>query len=236
MRRSAWLALLGALIAIIPAWSDTPLPALRGKVVLRAAQSPYVQDGNSVLGALDTLIVEPGVVVRMKGYVRMTLRGTVEIHGSAKKPVRFQSYDPQDSWVGVFFATGNRPFIVENLFIENAFRNSVSSSQGFFISSHFVNNYYGLWVESSPLVQLSGCEMTRNRFALAVGSGSVKLEKSVLTGNVYGLYIEKGARIEGDLSQASGNAEADLRDESAELAGKKNKLQKSLWRRVESGF
>jgi hypothetical protein len=232
-----WLGCILAMCGFLaPAWAQTPLPALRGKVVLRAAKSPYIQTVNAVLGALDTLVVEPGVVVRVKGYVRLDLRGVVEIRGTEKKPVRFQSVDSLDSWVGIHFATGARTFIAENLIVENAFRNTVTSASGIFVNSQFVNNYYGLWVDASPLLQLSGCQFTRNRYALSVGSGPVKLDKSHLTGNVYGLYLEKGARIVGDLAQASGNAEADVRDEAAELAGKKNKLSRNLWRKVEAGF
>jgi len=233
---------IGVKLLVLLAWgaicgfADTPMPSMRGKVVLRAAKSPYIQESNLVLGALDTLVVEPGVTVRMKGYVRLYLRGHVEIRGTKAKPVRFLSADSQDTWVGIHFATGERPFLVEHLVVENAFRNSVSSSQGAFINSRFVNNYYGLWVESSPLLVISSSEFTRNRFALSIGSGAVKIEKCKLHGNVYGLNLEKGSRIEGDLSQSKDNAEADVRDEAAELSGKKNRLARHLWRKIESGF
>lgn len=216
--------------------AETPLPRLQGKVVLKAEHSPYVMENNAVLGALDTLVVQPGVTLKVKGYSRLLLRGVVEIRGTQKRPVRFVAYDTSDSWIGLHFATGERPFVVEHLIVENAFRNTVSSSVGAFVSSHFVNNYYGLWVESSPSLLIGKSNFARNRYALSVGSGSVKLMGSSLKSNVYGIFIEKGAHLEGDLAQASDNAEADVRDETSEIAGNKAKLSRSLWRKVEAAF
>ena len=232
----ARLLLLVVLLLCSLSAAETPMPALRGKVVLKATKSPYVLSSNAVLGALDTLVVEPGVTIRVKGYVRLLLRGSVQLRGTETKPVRMQSYDSLDTWVGVQFATASRPFLAEYLIVENAFRNSVNNSQGLFLHSRFVNNYYGLWSETSPLLQVKACEFTRNRFALSVVEGAMQLDQSVLSGNIYGINIEKGARIVGSLAQASGNSEADVRDEAAELQSKKIRLQKNLWRRVESGF
>ena len=228
----AWLLLLGA-------WAHAgfqSFPAIQGKTVLKASHSPYVLKNHAVLGSLDTLIIEPGVQVFVQGYVRLLLRGTVVIQGTAKKPVRFRSLDSAESWVGIHFATGDRSFAVEHLVVEHAFRNTVLASRGYFVSSSFTNNYYGLWVDDSPQLLLSGCDFSRNRYALSVGEGSVQVQKSQIHGNIYGIYLENGSRLQGDKSQSQGNAESDFRDESAEITHQKGKVSKSLWRKVESRF
>jgi hypothetical protein len=56
----------------------------------------------------------------------------------------------------------------------------------------FINNYYGLWVNSSNQVYLKKCSFSRNRFALSVGAGSVNVDATDIVGNVFGLYVEKG--------------------------------------------
>ena len=128
------------------------------------------------------------------------------------------------------------PFYVKNLVVENAFRNSVTQSGGVFESVQFINNYYGLWVNSSNQVYLKKCSFSRNRFALSVGAGSVNVDATDIVGNVFGLYVEKGGKFLGNLQLIKENLEANVRKESDELAGKGKRVSTSVWHRIESGF
>jgi hypothetical protein len=134
----------------------------------------------------------------MSGYAKLLLRGSVQILGTPQKPVAFRNADTSESWNGIHLATGPRYFLIRNVLIEDAFRNTVTQSAGLFENVHFVNNYYGLWVESSPKAELVGCSFKRNRFALSVGTGSVYFKNTEIRDNVFGLYLEKGASFVGD--------------------------------------
>ncbi|MBP5248038.1 MAG: hypothetical protein J6Z31_09320 [Fibrobacter sp.] len=227
----AFLCLLGVSYAV------TPFPAVKHhKVLLSSVSSPYLLETSFVLGAEDTLEIEPGVEVFFSGYAKLYLRGTVHINGTVQKPVAFLNADSSESWNGLYFSTGDNYFEVKNLRVENSFRNTVIRSQGIFENVKFVNNYYGLWVENSPRFDLVGCDFKRNRFALSVGVGSVRFRNTKIHENVFGLYLYKGTTFDGDAKSVTNNLEADIRKESDDLAGKGRKVSKSVWQRIESGF
>ncbi|MFA6341255.1 MAG: right-handed parallel beta-helix repeat-containing protein [Fibrobacteraceae bacterium] len=234
MKKALVIALMASFTV---AFAVTPFPGPKGhKVFLKASKSPYLLENSVVLPATDSLIIEAGVEVFMSGYAKLLLRGSVQILGTSQKPVAFRNADSSDSWNGVHFATGSQYFVVRNLVIENAFRNTVTQSSGIFENVHFVNNYYGLWVENAPKVELVGCSFRRNRFALSVGTGSVHFKKTEIRDNVFGLYLEKGATFVGDTAPIHDNLEADVRRESDEMAGKGRKVSHSVWQRIEAGF
>lgn len=217
--------------------AEVPFPVIEsGKVLLTEKNSPYLLETSVVFSGQDTLVIEPGVQVFMMPYAKLLLRGPVNILGTSQKPVVFKSLDSTESWSGVHFVSNTTPFLVEHLFVENAFRNSVTQSKGIFESVHFINNYYGLWVNSSSQVYLKRCSFTRNRFALSVGAGSVNAEATEIFGNVFGLYIEKGGSFLGNMQLISKNLEVDVRKESDELAGKGKRVSRTVWHRIESNF
>lgn len=218
-------------------WTEVPFPVIEsGKVILTEKNSPYLLETSVVFSGTDTLIIEPGVQVFMMPYAKLLLRGPVQILGTEKKPVVFKSLDTTESWSGVHFVSNTAPFYVKNLVVENAFRNSVTQSGGVFESVQFINNYYGLWVNSSNQVYLKKCSFSRNRFALSVGAGSVNVDATDIVGNVFGLYVEKGGKFLGNLQLIKENLEANVRKESDELAGKGKRVSTSVWHRIESGF
>lgn len=227
MKRLCWifLALFGTTFAI------TPFPqAKQHKVSLSESASPYLLESSFILAEDDTLEIGPGVEVFFGGYAKLYLRGTVRIAGLAKRPVIFLSADSSESWNGIYFSTGKNYFEIRNLRVENAFRNTVVRSQGILDGVSFVNNYYGLWVENSPHLELVNCDFSRNRFALSVGVGSVKFRKTKIRENVFGLYLYRGTSFDGSAESVSGNLQADIRRESDEQG------RSIPWQRIESGF
>lgn len=234
MRKSLFL-LISVLLSL--GWAEVPFPVIEsGKVHLTEKNSPYLLETSVVFSREDTLLIDPGVQVFMMPYAKVLLRGSVSILGTLQKPVVFKSLDTTKSWSGIHFVSNTTPFLVQNLVVENAFRNSVTQSGGVFESVSFINNYYGLWVNSSNQVSLKKCSFTRNRFALSVGAGSIKAESTQIFGNVFGLYIEKGGEYSGNLQLIKGNLEADIRKETEELAGKGKTVSRSVWHRIETSF
>lgn len=231
-----FLSLIIAVSAIAYA-SEMPFPQVEnGKVRLREQDSPYILEQGIVFTSSDTLEVEAGVTVLMGEYAKLMLRGPVKILGSESKPVVFRSADSSESWNGVHFISGSKPFEVKYLRVENAFRNTVFRTRGVFENSHFVNNYYGLWVDDAPEIILSHCEFTRNRFALSIRAGKVVSDETKISSNVYGLYLEAGGVFDGNKSLVKDNLETNVRKESDELAGQGKRVNRNIWQRIETGF
>jgi hypothetical protein len=225
------------LLAVVSLASEMPFPhPENGNIRLTEKDSPYILEQGVVVTSTDTLYVEPGVVVHMGEYAKLTLRGSVHILGTEAKPVVFRSADSSGNWNGIHFVSTNRPFEVKNFVVQNAFRNTVFRSRGIFENVKFVNNYYGLWVDDVPEVFLARCDFVRNRFALSIRAGKVISADSKITENVYGLYLEAGGNYNGDLSAIKGNLESDVRKESEEMAGAGKRVSRSVWQRIETGF
>jgi hypothetical protein len=225
------------LLAVVSLASEMPFPhPENGNIRLTEKDSPYILEQGVVVTSTDTLYVEPGVVVHMGEYAKLTLRGSVHILGTEAKPVVFRSADSSGSWNGIHFVSTNRPFEVKNFVVQNAFRNTVFRSRGIFENVKFVNNYYGLWVDDVPEVFLARCDFVRNRFALSIRAGKVISADSKITENVYWLYLEAGGNYNGDLSAIKGNLESNVRKESEEMAGAGKRVSRSVWQRIETGF
>lgn len=216
---------------------EMPFPPIEnGKVKLVVADSPYLLEQGAVFSAKDTLEIEPGVTVLMGEYAKLMFRGAVKIIGTEAAPVVFRSADSVKSWNGVHFVSANRPFEIKNLVIENAFRNTVFRSKGIFENVKFVNNYYGLWIDDVPEVFLAHCEFVRNRYALSVRAGQVMSTETVISNNVYGLYLEPGGKFDGDKGLIKDNLEADVRNEAEELASQGKRVNRNIWHRIETAF
>jgi len=216
---------------------EMPFPPIEnGKVKLVVADSPYLLEQGAVFSAKDTLEIEPGVTVLMGEYAKLMFRGAVKIIGTEAAPVVFRSADSVKSWNGVHFVSANRPFEIKNLIIENAFRNTVFRSKGIFENVKLVNNYYGLWIDDVPEVFLAHCEFVRNRYALSVRAGQVMSTETVISNNVYGLYLEPGGKFDGDKGLIKDNLEADVRNEAEELASQGKRVNRNIWHRIETAF
>jgi len=217
--------------------SGMPFPAAEnGKVFLEAKNSPYELEQGVVVAATDSFVVEPGVTVLMGEFAKLMLQGTVKILGSSDKPVVFCGADSAVNWNGFHVMSSASPFVIKNLVVENAFRNTVFRSSGTFENVRFVNNYYGLWIDESPDVSLTRCNMSNNRYALSVRASRAVLNETSISQNVYGLYIETEGKIEGDTDLIRNNQESDIRSEVSDLKTSKKRIRRNVWHNIESFF
>ena len=217
--------------------SGMPFPAVaNGKVFLQEKDSPYVLEQGVVVAPNDTFVVEPGVTVLMGEFAKLMLQGTVQIMGSSEKPVVFSGADSVMNWNGFHVMSSARPFVIKNLVVENAFRNTIFRSNGTLENVRFFNNYYGLWVDESPDVTLSHCTFAHNRYALSVRAGRVVLNGTSVSENVYGLYLETAGKIDGDTDLVRNNQESDIRSEASDMKMTKKRVRRNVWHNIESFF
>lgn len=226
-----------ATIASLAVASGMPFPsAENGKVLLQAKDSPYVLEQGVVVGAADTLVIEPGVTVLMGEFAKLMIQGSVKIAGTNDKPVIFSGADSVANWNGFHIMSSAGPFEIKNLTVENAFRNTIFRSSGTLENVNFFNNYYGLWVDESPNVTLSHCTFAHNRYALSVRAGRVVSNGTSVSENVYGLYLETDGKLDGDTDLIRNNQESDIRSEAADLKTSKKRVRRNVWHNIEARF
>ena len=226
-----------ATIASVAVASGMPFPvAENNKVFLQEKDSPYVLEQSVVVGATDTLVIEPGVTVLMGEFAKLMIQGSVKIAGTNDKPVVFSGADSVANWNGFHIMSSVQPFEIKNLTVENAFRNTIFRSSGTLENVNFFNNYYGLWVDESPNVTLARCTFAHNRYALSVRAGRVISNGTSISENVYGLYLETEGKLDGDTDLIRNNQESDIRSEAADLKTSKKRVRRNVWHNIEARF
>ena len=226
-----------ATIASVAVASGMPFPvAENNKVFLQEKDSPYVLEQSVVVGATDTLVIEPGVTVLMGEFAKLMIQGSVKIAGTNDKPVVFSGADSVANWNGFHIMSSAQPFEIKNLTVENAFRNTIFRSSGTLENVNFFNNYYGLWVDESPNVTLARCTFAHNRYALSVRAGRVISNGTSISENVYGLYLETEGKLDGDTDLIRNNQESDIRSEAADLKTSKKRVRRNVWHNIEARF
>ena len=226
-----------ATIASVAFASGMPFPvAENNKVFLQEKDSPYVLEQSVVVGATDTLVIEPGVTVLMGEFAKLMIQGSVKIAGTNDKPVVFSGADSVANWNGFHIMSSAGAFEIKNLTVENAFRNTIFRSSGTLENVNFFNNYYGLWVDESPNVTLVRCTFAHNRYALSVRAGRVVSNGTSISENVYGLYLETEGKLDGDTDLIRNNQESDIRSEAADLKTSKKRVRRNVWHNIEARF
>lgn len=226
-----------ATVASVAFASGMPFPvAENNKVFLQEKDSPYVLEQSVVVGAKDTLVIEPGVTVLMGEFAKLMIQGSVKIAGTNDKPVVFSGADSVANWNGFHIMSSAGPFEIKNLTVENAFRNTIFRSSGTLENVNFFNNYYGLWVDESPNVTLARCTFAHNRYALSVRAGRVVSNGTSISENVYGLYLETAGTLDGDTDLIRNNQESDIRSEAADLKTSKKRVRRNVWHNIEARF
>jgi hypothetical protein len=226
-----------ATIASVAFASGMPFPvAENNKVFLQEKDSPYVLEQSVVVGATDTLVIEPGVTVLMGEFAKLMIQGSVKIAGTNDKPVVFSGADSVANWNGFHIMSSAQPFEIKNLTVENAFRNTIFRSSGTLENVNFFNNYYGLWVDESPNMTLARCTFAHNRYALSVRAGRVVSNGTSISENVYGLYLETEGKLDGDTDLIRNNQESDIRSEAADLKTSKKRVRRNVWHNIEARF
>ncbi|SOD14476.1 Right handed beta helix region [Fibrobacter sp. UWB16] len=226
-----------ATIASVAFASGMPFPvAENNKVFLQEKDSPYVLEQSVVVGATDTLVIEPGVTVLMGEFAKLMIQGSVKIAGTNDKPVVFSGADSVANWNGFHIMSSAGAFEIKNLTVENAFRNTIFRSSGTLENVNFFNNYYGLWVDESPNVTLARCTFAHNRYALSVRAGRVVSNGTSISENVYGLYLETEGKLDGDTDLIRNNQESDIRSEAADLKTSKKRVRRNVWHNIEARF
>lgn len=94
--------------------------AFQGRTtVWTADNSPYILKSDYVVGAEDTLVIEPGVTVRAQDGVRIVVEGVLQAEGSLLDGIVFTRADSAASWGGLRFG-GKEPSMLAHVELTHA--------------------------------------------------------------------------------------------------------------------
>lgn len=103
LKVACWLAVsLGLAVSSSLGYAAT---TVTGPVsgVWNEAGSPYLVDGDIVVDAGSTLVVQPGVQVRFQGPYILEVKGTLQATGASDHPIVFTRAYPNVGWNGIKF-------------------------------------------------------------------------------------------------------------------------------------
>ena len=171
-------AAAAVLLAPIAAPCQEPIPCgtLR-ETTLLLAESPYVLNCDV---ELDSITIEPGVVIQAAGNYSIVVLGNLRAVGSEDRPIQFTTTPDNDSWQGILFDGSAGQSKLEHCIVEK------STNSGLRIR------------DASP--QIRNCEITRNRARNGSGihisgSRSVTLESCAIHSNTFTGNSPRGGGI-----------------------------------------
>jgi hypothetical protein len=212
--------------------TGTPLKSLEGKVHLELSHSPYLVNSDLVQGVNDELLVDAGVAIIVQSYSRILLRGNLRLQGQKDAPIIIRAQDSSLGWVGLHITNDNSSFMAEYVQIRDAFKNTLSGARGVMRHVHFFKNHYGLWVDKGDLVTIQDCNITQNRYGIAVVNGSVALQGGMVHNNDFGVFLENNGSVLTHKTDISNNIRTDQSQESL----KAYELNRHIRNQIESGF
>jgi hypothetical protein len=215
---------------------STPLNSLKGKVILKKEFSPYTLKSDLVQSEKDSLIVEAGVHILSEGYYKLLLRGAVDFKGTAADSIRINSSIADKPWIGLYVVSGANTANFKYVVVQGAFKNAVIESQGSILNSSFRNNHYGLWLDRADSVKLKNTDFSSNHFGVSVVQGNVALHNISAQQNAFGLFVEHGGSYQVYQSDISQNLQQDIFEESKDLKSGENRMNRAVWRALESQF
>ncbi|MFH1757690.1 MAG: GNA1162 family protein, partial [Pseudomonadota bacterium] len=129
----------------------TPVKGMiSGDVTWYAGASPYIIEGEVLVGSKATLTIEPGTVIRSKGE-GISVLGKLIARGDQTSLIGFESAAPGQKWKGVIFnSTKNDDSAIEYTRIKGALAGiTCLSSSPLIRHNEISNNHIGLQVSDS---------------------------------------------------------------------------------------
>ncbi|MGL1901837.1 MAG: hypothetical protein OCC49_06860 [Fibrobacterales bacterium] len=215
--------------------ANTILTSLKGSVYLHQGDSPYIIDENLFNNTEDTLTIEGGVVLKFRNYTKLLLRGHIRFLGTPQKNIVFHAENPSNHWVGLHINGSQSPIVMNYVVIMNGFKNSFLNVHGTLKESQFINNHYGVWIENSKDVHISGGSFTENRYGITVANGEVSVKGATIENNAFGTYLEMDGVLKLTQSVNKNNRIMNAINMSQKPITEK-KIAKSIWKSIETTF
>ncbi|MGL1937170.1 MAG: hypothetical protein OCD01_19235 [Fibrobacterales bacterium] len=229
------IKLLSIMLLVTSINANTILTSLKGSVHLHQGDSPYIIDENLFNNSEDTLTIEGGVVLKFRNYTKLLLKGHIRFLGTSQKNIVFHAENPSNHWVGLHIHGSPSPIVMNYVVIMNGFKNSFLNIQGVLKENQFINNHYGVWIENSSNVRISGGSFTENRYGITVANSEVSIKGATIENNAFGTYLEMGGILNLTQSVNKNNRIMNSINMSQKPVTDK-KIAKSIWKSIETTF
>ncbi len=162
-------------------------------------ESPYIIDGEVVIGKKGFLTINPGAVLKFKEGAEITVKGALYSRGTPKNPVRMLPFDGESFYKGIRFESSYKNTVEFTVIIRGALvsrgspvvinNNYILNSTGVEIfhfgkavikNNYFYNNTYGVYIEGKNIkYNIYGNTFNKCRYGVYVkelinGSGRAK--------------------------------------------------------------
>jgi hypothetical protein len=168
-------------------------------VTWRVDSSPYVVQGDLIIGFSGELIIQPGVEVQLLSGVDIDVYGRLEVSGTASRPVTFTAAASGERWDGFHFRASSQVQLSGCVVNSATMAIRIYSSRVTIENCHVHGNLSGVLLLAGFITPtLRAVTLTGNR-DYAVYQSTINMapvyERLVTSGNgVDGVYIAGGRR------------------------------------------
>jgi nitrous oxidase accessory protein NosD len=181
-----------------------------------------------------TLIVKPGVVLRLEGYHAIIVRGVLICEGTREEPIlitcakRPRGATGKPCWQGLTIVGDKANALFRHCRIEGAYRTMISAASPVFDSCRIAGNHYGIYCTDRSKVHITNCRIYRNRYGIAADYASPMILDNVITENTVGVHLQLSSTLLAGRNLIEGNRH-DIR--SDDTFGENNDITtvKRLW-------
>jgi parallel beta-helix repeat protein len=182
----------------------------------------------------EVLTINPGVTVRIDGYLRISVKGVLIAQGTKEKPIvitginREQGSTDQPCWQGIEINGKQSNAVFRHCRIEGAFRNIIWEARPLFDSCKFTGNHYALYCTKKAVPHITNCLFSRNKYGIVADFASPLILDNVITENSIGIQLQLSSSLIAGRNIISNN-EKDIRSE--QCFGETNEAfsSKYLW-------
>lgn len=167
-----------------------------------------------------TVVVKPGVILRLGGYHAIIVRGLLICEGTRREPILITCADrprgatDKPCWQGLNIMGEKANAVFRHCRIEGAYRNLVSAAAPVFDSCEIAGNHYGLYCTEQSKAHITGCRIYRNRYGIAADYASPMILDNVITENTMGVHLQLTSMLLAGRNVIEGNR-FDIRSDDA---------------------
>lgn len=186
-----------------------------GDTAWYAGASPYIVEGEVVVGQRATLTIEPGTIIRSKGAA-LSVYGRLIARGDGDRLITFEGALPEQNWKGIVFnGTKNEESAIEYAKISGAVAGiTCLSSSPLIAHSDISFNHVGVQIsESFSRPKILGNVISSNAIAgIRISAAAApSLEENEIRGNQRDGVISREARPFLNRNQIFNNGEVGVR-------------------------
>jgi len=168
----------------LPGHCQTNIPGgtVSGTWVLSA--SPYTVNGDILIPADSSLVIQAGVKIVFNGQYRLSVFGRVMAEGSASSPVSFTAGNPSTGWMGIRF-DGISPLQDSSVFTFCTLQHGIANCSTCTGNNPNDKNGGALLINNFSKIRITNCTFASNQAITAGGAICCIGSAPIITHNIF---------------------------------------------------